>query len=113
MIRTGKGVPVPVPPQLLQAARPEPEHLRHPTSPSDHRVQKHVTLPVPLQVGQRGNGPPAIGFWSRTDLTKTAPAKTLRPVASWVMAIGPIVLRRERKKVANFGDNAKVESWRD
>ena len=72
-----------------------------------------MTRPVPLQVGQRGKGPPAIGFWSRTDLTKTAPAKTLRPVASWVMAIGPIVLRRERKKVANFGDNAKVESWRD
>lgn len=77
----GKGRPVPVPPQLLHAMRPDPEQARHPTSPSDQREQRHVTSPVPLQLGHLGNGP-AMGFWSMTDLTRTAPASTLRPVAS-------------------------------
>ncbi|KAI4336580.1 hypothetical protein L6164_015092 [Bauhinia variegata] len=75
------GRPVPLPPQLLQNVRPEPAHVRHPTSPSDQREHMQVTRPVPLQVGQRGNEP-AMGFCSITDFTKTAPANTLRPVAN-------------------------------
>ncbi|RDY11855.1 hypothetical protein CR513_03434, partial [Mucuna pruriens] len=71
--------------------RPDPAHVEHPTSPSDQREQRHVTRPVPLHVGQRENGP-AMGLWSITDLTRTAPASTLRPVASWLSTIGPIIL---------------------
>ncbi|PON50670.1 hypothetical protein PanWU01x14_222030 [Parasponia andersonii] len=75
------GRPVPLPPQLLHAILPDPEQVRHPTSPSDHREQRQETLPVPLQLGHLGNGP-AMGFWSITDLTRTAPASTLSPVAN-------------------------------
>lgn len=75
---TGMGRPVPVPPQLLQGIRPDPEQERHPTCPSDQREQRQVTLPVPLQVGHRVNGP-AMGSWSMTDLTRTAPASMPRP----------------------------------
>lgn len=98
-ILAGMGRPVPVPPQLLQPMRPEPAHVLHPTSPSDQREQMQVTRPVPLQVGQRGKGP-AMGFWllSMTDFTRTAPASTLRPVASWVNTTGPIGFGRERKE---------------
>lgn len=78
---TGRGRPVPVPPQLLHPIRPDPAQVRHPTSPSDHREHMQATRPVPLQLGHRGKGP-AMGFWSMTDLTSAAPAKTLRPVAS-------------------------------
>ncbi|KAF1867924.1 hypothetical protein Lal_00042438 [Lupinus albus] len=81
-ILIGMGRPVPVPPQLLQPMRPEPAQVLQPTSPSDQREQRHVTRPVPLHVGQRGKGP-AMGFRSMTDFTRTAPARTLRPVASW------------------------------
>lgn len=90
----GKGRPVPEPPQLLQAMRPDPEHVEHPMSPSDQREQRQVTRPVPLQVGQRVNGP-AMGFWSMTDLTMTAPASTLRPVASWLSTTGPMAFGGE------------------
>lgn len=76
-IWTGIGRPVPVPPQLLHAMRPEPEQVRQPTSRSDH-------------VG------PAMGFWPITDLTRTAPASTLRPVANWVKTIGSIILQRTK-----------------
>nr|GMD41279.1 hypothetical protein PanWU01x14_222030 [Ipomoea batatas] len=80
-----RGRPVPVPPQLLQAIRPEPAQVRQPTSPSDQREQRQKTLPVPLQEGHRGNLPdPIIAFCSITDLTRTAPAKTPRPVANGV-----------------------------
>lgn len=92
MIRTGRGRPVPEPPQLLQAVRPEPAQDRQPTSPSDHRVQKQVIRPEPLQVGHLVNGP-AMGFWSITDFTRAAPANTPRPVANWVSTIGPIFFR--------------------
>ncbi|KAK4283460.1 hypothetical protein QN277_000408 [Acacia crassicarpa] len=85
----GKGRPVPEPPQLLHIIRPDPEQVRQPKSPSDQREQKQETWPVPLQVGQRGKGP-AMGFWSITDLTRTAPARTPRPVANWVATRGPI-----------------------
>jgi hypothetical protein len=51
---TGNGRPVPDPPQLLHAMRPDPAHVRHPISSSDQRVQRQVTRPVPLQVAQRG-----------------------------------------------------------
>lgn len=84
---TGMGRPVPVPPQLLQAILPDPEQVRHPTSPSDQREHMQATRPVPLQVGHRWKGP-AMGFWSMTDLTRTAPASMLRP--SWVSTIGPM-----------------------
>lgn len=91
-IWAGMGRPVPDPPQLLHAVRPDPEQLRQPTSPSDHREQKHETRPEPLQLGQRGNRPgPAIGVRSMTCLTMTAPARTLIPVASWVSTRGPIL----------------------
>lgn len=86
---TGMGRPVPDPPQLLQALRPDPEQVRQPTSPSDQREQIHETRPVPLQVGHLWNGP-AMGFWSMTDLTKTAPANTPKPVAIWVNTMGTI-----------------------
>ncbi|ESQ44726.1 hypothetical protein EUTSA_v10003299mg [Eutrema salsugineum] len=43
-----------------------------------------------------------MGFWSMTDLTKTAPAKTLRPVASCVITIGPIVVAK-KKRLRIFG----------
>lgn len=97
----GKGRPVPLPPQLLQPMRPEPAHVRQPTSPSDQREQRQGTRPVPLQLGHRGNGP-AMGLWSITDLTRTAPASTLRPVVS---TIGPILALLE---VTN-GDELKIE----
>lgn len=75
--------PVPVPPQLLQAIRPDPAQVRHPTSPSDQRVHVHVTRPVPLQLGHLGSPPgPPIELFFNTDFTKTAPAKTLKPVAN-------------------------------
>lgn len=91
MIRSGRGRPVPEPPQLLQAIRPDPAQVRQPASPSDHRLQKQETRPDPLQDGHLGNGP-AMGFWSMTDLTMAAPARTLRPVANWVSTIGPILV---------------------
>nr|DAD30557.1 TPA_asm: hypothetical protein HUJ06_009408 [Nelumbo nucifera] len=75
------GRPVPVPPQLLHAMRPDPAQVRQPTSPSDQRVHMQLTRPVPLQLGHLGHGP-AMGFCSITDFTNTAPAKTPRPVAS-------------------------------
>ncbi|CAL0306352.1 unnamed protein product [Lupinus luteus] len=95
------GRPVPVPPQLLQPMRPEPAQVLQPISPSDQREQKHVTRPVPLHVGQRGKGP-AMGFRSMSDFTRTAPARTLRPVASWVITIGPICLKIQREKERRF-----------
>lgn len=85
---TGMGRPVPVPPQLLQAMRPDPEQLRQPRSPSDQREQRQETRPEPLQLWHLG--PIMVGFWSINDLTRTAPANTLRPVASWVNTIGPL-----------------------
>lgn len=108
----GRGRPVPDPPQLLHDMRPEPEHVRQPKSPSDQREHMHLTRPVPLQLGHLGKGP-AIGFWSITDLTSTAPANTLRPVASWVNTIGPIFsidedeikhrgIEAEEKKIENY-----------
>jgi len=45
---------------------------------------------------QDGHNGPAMGFWSITDLTRTAPASTLRPVANWVRTIGPIILQRTK-----------------
>ncbi|KAL0924508.1 hypothetical protein M5K25_005341 [Dendrobium thyrsiflorum] len=81
------GRPVPEPPQLLQAIRPEPAQVRQPTSPSDHREQKQSTLPVPLQVGQRGEPLPDIGGRSRPSaaaFTSIAPATTPSPVATCV-----------------------------
>lgn len=92
MILEGKGRPVPDPPQLLQPMRPEPEHVLQPISPSDQREQRQGTRPVPLQLGHRGNDGPAMGFWSMTCLTRTAPARTLRPVANWLITSGPIWL---------------------
>ncbi|OIW14665.1 hypothetical protein TanjilG_33007 [Lupinus angustifolius] len=89
VILAGKGRPVPVPPQLLQTMRPEPEHVLQPKSRSDQREQKQVTRPVPLQVGQRMNEP-AMGLLSINDFTITAPARTVRPVANWVRTIGPM-----------------------
>ncbi|MED6169264.1 hypothetical protein PIB30_019907 [Stylosanthes scabra] len=95
-ILADKGRPVPDPPQLLHAMRPEPAQVRQPASRSDQRLQRQVTVPVPLQVGQRGIEPgPAMGFWSITDLTITAPASTLRPVASWLSTIGAMVDTKE------------------
>ncbi|KAG0489260.1 hypothetical protein HPP92_008071 [Vanilla planifolia] len=83
------GRPVPEPPQLLQVLRPDPAQVRHPTSPSDHREQKQSTLPVPLQVGQRGPppppSPPDIGGRSRPStatFSSIAPATTPSPVAN-------------------------------
>ncbi|KAJ6341311.1 hypothetical protein OIU78_009476 [Salix suchowensis] len=70
--------------------RPEPEQVRQPTSRSDQREQRQATRPVPLQDEHVG---PAMGFWFITDLTRTAPASTLRPVANWVKTIGPIILQ--------------------
>ena len=92
-IWTGIGRPVPLPPQLLHAMRPEPEQVRQPTSRSDQREQRQATRPVPLQDGHVG---PAMGFWPITDLTRTAPASTLRPVANWVKTIGSIILQRTK-----------------
>lgn len=90
MSLAGKGRPVPEPPQLLHIMRPEPEHVRQPLSPSDQREQRQDTWPVPLHVGQRVKGGPAIGFWSITDFTITAPASTPSPVANWVATKGPM-----------------------
>lgn len=89
------GRPVPVPPQLLHAIRPEPAQVWQPTSPSDHREHRHATRPVPLHVAQRfACHPPAIGFsCSMADFTSMAPASTPRPVASCeAITKGPIVL---------------------
>ena len=54
MSRAGSGRPVPEPPQLRHRLRPEPEHVPQPTSPSDQRLQRHSSRPVPLHVEQRG-----------------------------------------------------------
>ncbi|KAE8814116.1 hypothetical protein D1007_08759 [Hordeum vulgare] len=54
MSRAGIGRPVPEPPQLRHRLRPEPEHVPQPTSPSDQRLQRHSSRPVPLHVEQRG-----------------------------------------------------------
>lgn len=106
MTRTGRGRPVPDPPQLEQAARPEPAHELQPTSPSDHLEQKQATRPDPLQVGHLGNGP-AMVFWSITDFTRAAPANTLSPVATWVRTNGPI-FGGNRKK----GDDDDIDDMR-
>ena len=45
---------MPEPPQLRHRLRPEPEHVPQPTSPSDQRLQRHSSRPVPLHVDQRG-----------------------------------------------------------
>ncbi|GLT86689.1 hypothetical protein SLE2022_048110 [Rubroshorea leprosula] len=93
------GRPIPDPPQLLHAIRPDPAQVRHPTSPSDHREHRQATLPVPLHVGHLGIGP-AMGFWSITDLTRTAPANTLKPVAKTTGPMSPplrIPPKRSRK----------------
>lgn len=85
------GRPVPVPPQLLHAIRPDPAQVPHPWSPSDQRVHMQETRPVPLQLGHLVARPePIIGFSSITCFTITAPAKTLRPVANWVKTRGPM-----------------------
>lgn len=108
------GRPVPDPPQLLHAMRPDPEQVRQPTSPSDHRVHIHVTRPVPLQRGHLGNCP-AMGFWSMTDLTRTAPAKTLSPVANWVNTSGPMIIpwKRMGSKTERRSVNRKRERNED
>lgn len=43
---------MPEPRQLRHAARPDPAHVLHPTSPSDHRAQGHATFPVPPHAAQ-------------------------------------------------------------
>jgi len=56
-IRTVARRPVPDPPQLRHGILLVPAQVRHPSpSPSDHREQRHSTLPVPLQVEHRGCG---------------------------------------------------------
>jgi hypothetical protein len=56
-IRTVARRPVPDPPQLRQGILRVPAQVRHPSpSPSDHREQRHSTLPVPLHVAHRGFG---------------------------------------------------------
>ena len=80
--RTGMGLPVPDPPQLEQDRLPDPPQVLHPTSPSDHREQKHVTRPDPLQVVQRGNVPAMGCCWSMICWTIAAPSITLNPVAN-------------------------------
>ncbi len=60
---------------------------------------------MPLQLGHRGKGP-AIGFWSITDFTRTAPAKTLKPVASCVNTIGLIIGDEEEvAEMASIGED--------
>ena len=70
-----------VPPQLLQAIRPNLEQVRHLVSPSDQREQRHKIRPISLQLGHLGNGL-AMVFWSMTDLTRAALANTPKLVAS-------------------------------
>ena len=71
--------------------QPDPAQVRQPASPSDQRLQRQATLPVPLQLGHLGKWVgPIMGLWSISDFTSAAPANTLRPVASWVNTIGPI-----------------------
>ncbi|KAI4373783.1 hypothetical protein MLD38_011865 [Melastoma candidum] len=91
--RTQIGRPVPMPPQLPQAIRPDPEQVLQPTSPSVHPEQRQLTQPVPLQVRHLWKGPVMV-FWSMTVFTRAAPAKALRPVASGVSANGPISLTK-------------------
>ncbi|KAL5649669.1 hypothetical protein ACJX0J_040478, partial [Zea mays] len=50
--RTAARLRVPEPRQLRHAARPDPAHVLHPTSPSDHRAQGHATFPVPPHAAQ-------------------------------------------------------------
>lgn len=45
------GTAVPPPPQALHCIKPLPLQFAQPTSPSDHRLQKHSTVPVPSHLG--------------------------------------------------------------
>lgn len=96
--RAGMGRPVPVPPQLLHDILPEPAHVRHPTSLSDHLEHRHVTRPLPSHVGHLGQPPapppPAIGLLSKAVFTSMAPARTPNPVASCdTITSGPMALK--------------------
>ena len=45
---------MPEPPQMRHRLRQDPAHVPQPTSPSDQRLQRHSSRPVPLHVEQRG-----------------------------------------------------------
>jgi hypothetical protein len=88
-ICTGRGLPVPVPPQLLQRLMPVPLQVPQPISLSDHFVHRHGTFLEPLQVAHRN--PPAIGFCSSAsiiDLIAHALASAPNPCTTCIATPG-------------------------
>ena len=102
-ICTGMGLPVPEPPQLLQVIFPEPQHVLHPTSLSDHLVHRQGTFRVPLHVAHCL--PPAMGFCSsasKIDFTIHAPAMTDTPCTTCTTTPGDIVARLRLMRGTKF-----------
>jgi hypothetical protein len=98
LIRTFARRPVPEPPQLRQGIFRVPAQLRHPwPSPSDHREQRHSTLPVPLHVAHRGCGhrAAAAGLPSWMDLLAIATPASI-PSPADATAIGATIVLDRR-----------------
>lgn len=96
-ICTGIGRPVPLPPHELHRIIPDPSHVLHPTSSSDHLVHMQGTRRDPLHVGHWLN--PLMGFScsaSIIDFIIHAPARQLMPCATWVITPGDILQSAQR-----------------
>jgi len=94
--RTVARLPVPEPRQLRQSVRPDPVHVLHPTSPSDHREQGHATFPVPAHVEQLGPcAPPAPasgGLHSEHLSAAATPMNAPTPADATATMMGPTIL---------------------
>lgn len=89
---------MPEPPQLRQGIRPEPAQVRQPESPSDQRLQRQSTRPLPPHVAHRGRAshldaagscrpsppPPMVRFAMATPASIPSPADAI--------TIGPTIV---------------------
>lgn len=102
-ICTGIGRPVPLPPHELHRIIPDPSHVLHPTSSSDHLVHMQGTRRDPLHVGHWLN--PLMGFScsaSIIDFIIHAPARQLMPCATWVITPGDILQSQLTRVLKKF-----------
>lgn len=100
------GRPVPDPPQLRQRLRPDPEQEPQPTSPSDQRLQRHSSRPVPAHVAHRGRAShldaagspesPMVRFAIATPASIPSPADAI--------TIGPTILPYKQRSDRSTGD---------
>lgn len=90
---------MPEPPQLRHCLRPDPEQVPQPTSPSDQRLQRHSSRPVPLHVEQRGRashleaaGRPSVRFAMAKPASIPSPADAI--------TIGPTIFAAPRTSLS-------------